>query len=107
MQFKAQLEASPVKKKTFDWALKVGEEAIAYRMDDKGRYNMTYEFDLKSKLPLGLRMKYIVADKLFAKVRALFGNRFRFAFSASTGIAPDLLKFFYIIGLPVMEGYGN
>lgn len=106
MQFKAQLEASPVKKKLFDWALKVGEEAIAYRMDDKGRYNMTYEFDLKSKLPLGLRMKYIVADKLFAKVRALFGNRFRFAFSASAGIAPDLLKFFYIIGLPVMEGYG-
>ncbi|NLB89537.1 MAG: long-chain fatty acid--CoA ligase [Syntrophomonadaceae bacterium] len=106
MQFNAQLEASPLKKKLFDWALKVGEEAVAYRMDEKGRYNMTHEFDLKSKLPLGLRMKYIMADKLLAKVRALFGNRFRFAFSASAGIAPDLLKFFYIIGLPVMEGYG-
>lgn len=106
MQFQAQLESSPVKKKLFDWALKVGEEAVAYRVDERGCYNMTYEFDLKSKLPLGLRMKYSIADKLFAKVRALFGNRFRFAFSASAGIAPDLLKFFYIIGLPVMEGYG-
>lgn len=106
MQFKAQLEESPAKKKLFDWALKVGEEAIAYRIDERGCYDMTYEFDLKSKLPLGLRMKYTIADKLFAKVRALFGNRFRFAFSASAGIAPDLLKFFYIIGLPVMEGYG-
>ncbi len=106
MQFNAQLESSAVKKKLFDWALKVGEEVLAYRIDDHGKYNMTYELDLKSTLPLGLRMKYSIADKLFAKVRALFGTRFRFAFSASAGIAPDLLKFYYTMGLPVMEGYG-
>ncbi|SHG36499.1 long-chain acyl-CoA synthetase [Thermosyntropha lipolytica DSM 11003] len=106
MQFQQQLAASPVKKKLFDWALKVGEEALKYRMDEYGRYNMTWEFDLKSRLPFGLRIKYSIADKLFAKVRALFGNRMRFAFSASAGIAPDLLKFFYTVGVPVMEGYG-
>lgn len=106
MQFQQQMEASPMKKKLFDWALKVGEEAVKYRMDKYGRYNMTWEFDLKSKLPLGLRIKYSIADKLFAKVRELFGNRMRFAFSASAGISPDLLKFFYIVGVPVLEGYG-
>ncbi|MBO8159170.1 long-chain fatty acid--CoA ligase [Thermosyntropha sp.] len=106
MQFQQQLDSSPTKKKLFDWALKVGEEAVKYRMDEYGRYNMTWEFDLKSRLPFGLRFKYMLADKLFAKVRELFGNRFRFAFSASAGIAPDLLKFFYIVGVPVLEGYG-
>lgn len=107
MQFQQQLEASPSKKKIFDWALKVGEEAIQYRMDEYGRYDMRPDFDLKSRLPLALRIKYSIADKLFAKVRALFGNRFRFAFSASAGIAPDLLRFYYIMGIPVMEGYGS
>ncbi len=106
MQFQAQLEANPMQKKLFSWALGVGEEVVKYRIDKDGRFNMTHEYDLKSKLPFGLRLKYSLADKLFAKVRALFGERFRFAFSASAGIAPDLLTFFYIMGLPVLEGYG-
>ncbi len=67
---------------------------------------MRHEFDLKSKLPLGLKIKYSIADKLFGKVRALFGNRFRFSFSASASIAPDLLRFYYAMGIPVLEGYG-
>lgn len=62
--------------------------------------------DLKSRLPMGLRMQFMLADKLFAKVRELFGSRYRFSFSASAGIAPDLLRFFYVAGLPVLEGYG-
>jgi long-chain acyl-CoA synthetase len=55
---------------------------------------------------MGLRLQYRIADKLFAKVRALFGSNLRWAFSASAGIAPDLLRFYYIVGVPVMEGYG-
>lgn len=107
MEFQQQMEANPTQKKLFDWALKVGDEAVNYRMDQYGRYDMRPEFDLKSKLPIGLRIKYSLADKLFAKVRELFGTRFRFAFSASAGIAPDLLRFYYIMGVPVMEGYGS
>ena len=106
MQFQQLLAGSPAKKKLFDWALEVGEEVLAYRTNEHGHINMTPEFDVKSRLPLGLRLKYAIADKLFAKVRELFGSRFRFAFSASAGIAPDLLRFFYICGVPVMEGYG-
>lgn len=106
MQFQTQLASNALQKKMFDWALGVGEEVVQYRMDDSGRFNMTPDYDFKSQLPMGLRIKYSVADKLFAKVRALFGNRFRWAFSASAGISPDLLRFYYIMGLPVLEGYG-
>src|SRR5208337_1612653 len=45
--------------------------------------------------------------KLFRRIRCLFGTNFRFSFSATAGIAPDLLKFFYAIGIPVIEGYGS
>jgi long-chain acyl-CoA synthetase len=107
IQFRQTMEESPLKKKIFDWALKVGTEALEYRKDEKGCYNMHPSFDLASRLPLGLRIKYKIADKLFAKIRALFGNRFRHSFSASAGIAPELLKFFYTIGLAVVEGYGS
>jgi len=106
MQFQQQLMASPLKKKLFDWALGVGYQVLAYRTDEKGRIDMRPECDIKSRLPFGLQIRYAIADQLFAKVRALFGSRFRFSFSASAGIAPELLKFFYVMGLPVLEGYG-
>ncbi|MGI5880232.1 MAG: AMP-dependent synthetase/ligase [Syntrophomonadaceae bacterium] len=106
MTLQQQLAGSAARKKLFDWALKVGGEALQYRMTENGGYNMTHEYDLRAQLPLSLRIKYNLADKLFCKVRGLFGNRFRFAFSASAGIAPDLLKIYYAMGVPVLEGYG-
>jgi long-chain acyl-CoA synthetase len=105
--FQEQMTASPIKKKLFDAALAVGKKALQYRKDEHGYYNMSPEFDLTSRLPWGLRLQYKLADKLFAKIRSLFGNRFRFAFSASAGIAPDLLLFYYTLGLAVVEGYGS
>lgn len=104
---KQQMAASPMKEKIFNWAVKVGEEALEYRTDEKGRINMSPDFDLPSKLPLGLRLKFAIADKLFAKIRALFGTNYKLSFSASASIAPELLRFFYTIGLAVCEGYGS
>ncbi|MGE5380460.1 MAG: AMP-dependent synthetase/ligase [Methylocystaceae bacterium] len=105
--FQQQMAASPLKKKLFDWALEVGKEVLKYRSDGNGHYDMTPTLDLKSRLPLGLKLKFSIADKLFAKIRGLFGSRFRFSFSASAGIAPDLLLFYYTLGLAVVEGYGS
>jgi long-chain acyl-CoA synthetase len=99
---------SGLKRKMFDWALKVGEEVFEYRKDPQtGAYNMGHDFDIMSKLPVGLKFKYKFADKLFAKVRALFGKNFMHSFSASASISADLLKFFYIVGIRVSEGYGS
>lgn len=108
IQLQQTMGESGLKRKLFDWALKVGEEVFMQRYDaESGAYNMGHDFDITGNLPLGLKIKYKIADKLFAKVRALFGKNFKHSFSASASISPDLLKFFYIIGIRVSEGYGS
>lgn len=105
--FQEKMAQSPMGRAVFQWALGVGEKAKQYRRDAQGRYDMTPTLNLAERLPPVLRLKYRIADRLFAKIRGLFGNRFRFAFSASAAIAPDLLEFYYTIGLAVLEGYGS
>jgi len=108
IQLQQTMGKSGLKRKLFDWALKVGEEVFMQRYDPETEtYNMGHDFDITGNLPLGLKIKYKIADKLFAKVRALFGKNFKHSFSASASISPDLLKFFYIIGIRVSEGYGS
>jgi len=108
IQLQQKMGESGLKRKLFDWALKVGEEVFMQRYDpETDTYNMGHDFDITGNLPLGLKIKYKIADKLFAKVRALFGKNFKHSFSASASISPDLLKFFYIIGIRVSEGYGS
>ncbi len=105
--FTQKMAGNPRMKRIFDWALGIGAQALARRTDENGCVNMSPAFKVAPLLPLGLRIKYRIADRIFGKVRALFGNRFRHSFSASAGIAPDLLRFFYTIGLAVVEGYGS
>lgn len=108
IQLQQAMGESGLKRKLFDWALKTGEEVFMQRYDaETDTYNMGHDFDITGNLPLGLKIKYKIADKLFAKVRALFGKNFKHSFSASASISPDLLKFFYIIGIRVSEGYGS
>ena len=45
-------------------------------------------------------------ERIFSKVRALFGGRLREALTGAAPIAPEILEFFYASGVPVMEGYG-
>ncbi len=108
IQLQQKMGVSGLKRKLFDWALKTGEQVFMQRYDaETDTYNMGHDFDITGNLPLGLKIKYKIADKLFAKVRALFGKNFKHSFSASASISPDLLKFFYIIGIRVSEGYGS
>jgi len=108
IQLQQKMGESGLKRKLFDWALRVGEEVFMQRYDpETDTYNMGHDFDITGNLPIGLKIKYKIADKLFAKVRALFGKNFKHSFSASASISPDLLKFFYIIGIRVSEGYGS
>jgi long-chain acyl-CoA synthetase len=105
--FQEKMSETPLKKKLFDLALYVGRKALEYRRDHGDSYNMSPDYNLAERLPPMLKIQYKLADRLFAKVRSLFGSRFRYSFSASAGIAPDLLIFYYTLGLAVVEGYGS
>ncbi|MGI9185507.1 MAG: AMP-dependent synthetase/ligase [Solirubrobacteraceae bacterium] len=45
-------------------------------------------------------------ERLFARVRGLFGGEIRQAVTGAAPIAAEILEFFYACGVPVMEGWG-
>jgi long-chain acyl-CoA synthetase len=106
IQLRHAMERRPLKRWIFQRAMAVGYRALSYRMDSNGCYNMHHEYNPASRFPLSLRIQYRFAEKVFRKIKLLFGNRFRYSYTASAGISPDLLKFFYAMGIAVVEGYG-
>lgn len=93
--FAAAHEEGGVKAKMFDWALGVGKK---YRLAELNN----------GKAPGGLlALQFSVADKLvLSKIRAKLGGRIRYFISGSAALAPEVAEFFYIAGMPILEGYG-
>ena len=59
------------------------------------------------EVPAELRERFDRAEeRLYAKVRGLFGGRIRQCVTGAAPIAQEILEFFYACGVPVMEGYG-
>ncbi|PKL19515.1 MAG: AMP-dependent synthetase [Spirochaetae bacterium HGW-Spirochaetae-5] len=106
LQLQYVMNQHAFKKRILTWALNVGYEVLEYRKDAKGCYNMHKDFDVVSKLGPVLRLKFKLADKILLKIRSIFGTRFRFSLSSTAAISADLLKYFYAIGVPIVEGYG-
>lgn len=88
------LSSSPLKRKIFFWASKVGKKY--------GRKKLH-----KQPISRWLRFKKNIAHKLvFSKIIEKTGGRVRFFISGSAPLSKDIGEFFYGIGLVVLEGYG-
>ncbi|MBK6418417.1 MAG: long-chain fatty acid--CoA ligase [Ignavibacteria bacterium] len=80
---------SPIKQKIFRWAMKVGER---YDEGDRGVFTV---------------LQRAIADKLvFSKIRERTGGRLRFFVSGGAALNHEVGRFFRIIGLTIVEGYG-
>lgn len=86
--------APAVRRRLFEWAVRVGTEASALR--NTGR-----------SLPPFLKMQETVADGLVgAKIREKLGGRLRLAVSGSAPLPAHIARFFHAVGLRLIEGYG-
>jgi long-chain acyl-CoA synthetase len=92
------LEASrsllPHRRKLFEWGLSWGQR--------RARAHLRRE-----RLSGFGALIAIVADRLVAaKIRARFGGKLRLCISGGAPLHPDVLEFFFAIGIPLREGYG-
>ena len=55
---------------------------------------------------LGMLPRSFLEKQVFAKLREGFGEKLRLLVSGGGKLRPDIDKFFYTAGLPILEGYG-
>jgi len=88
------VDAGGAKARVFEWAMVVARKKA--RLAEQGR------------TPTGfLKLEAALADLLvFARIREVVGGRVRYCLTGAAPISPEILEFFYGIGVPVVEGYG-
>ncbi len=88
------LTQSPLKRKIFFWALRVGKKAGAAKLRGE-------------TVPRGLAAQRELAGKLvFSKIVEKTGGRVKFFVSGGAPLSKDVAEFFYALGITILEGYG-
>ena len=86
--------SSALRKRIFAWGRRVGEQWAELHIE-------------RRPIPTRLGMQKALADRLvFAKLRQRTGGRIRFFISGGAPLSPDIARFFYAAGLPILQGYG-
>lgn len=95
-------EASPVKRRLFNWALKIGEERYEYYLNAGTEQLLTQDY-----LPDSLYRKWKLADRLVYKtIREQLGGEIKAMISGGGTLNPEIAKFFWALNIPILEGYG-
>jgi len=85
---------SSLKRRIFFWSRRIAEGWADLALTGK-------------PIPGGLGFKKKVSDKLvFSKLKARTGGRIRFFVSGGAPLYPEIARFFYAAGIPILEGYG-
>ncbi|MFQ5702608.1 MAG: AMP-dependent synthetase/ligase [Gemmatimonadales bacterium] len=88
------MSGGSVKRRIFYWARKTADAWADLSLS-------------RQAIPAGLAMKKRLADALvFSKLKARTGGRIRFFVSGGAPLAPEIARFFYAVGIPILEGYG-
>src|SRR5918993_189165 len=88
-------EATGVKRRLIDWALRVGKEVSELKQQ-------------KKPVPTALAFQHRLADKLvYSKVKAKLGGRLKLPISGGAPLAKEIAEFFHLIDIAIMEGYGQ
>ncbi len=91
---KKGMSAGGAKAKIFAWSLAIGQRVA--ELEDK-----------KQRVPLFLRAKHAVADRLvFTKWREGIGGRLRYFVSGGAPLSPTLSYSFLGAGVTILQGYG-
>ncbi len=86
---------SGLKKIVTQWAKKIAHKWATETLDEMRK-------------PGGsLKLSHYVADKLvFKKIREGLGGRIRYFLSGGAPLSPEINRFFFAAGIPILEGYG-
>ena len=83
-----------IKRLIFHWAMLAGRQAVPYLLKDQ-------------EPPTWKGLWYRTARHIvFEKIRQRTGGRIKFAISGGAPLGGKIMEFFWIIGLPILEGYG-
>ena len=87
-------EATGVKRRLIDWALRVGKQVSELRQADQ-------------PVPALLAARHRVADRLvYSKIKDRLGGRVRIGVSGGAPLAKEIIEFFHTLDILILEGYG-
>jgi long-chain acyl-CoA synthetase len=87
-------EATGVKRRLIDWALRIGKQVSELRQADR-------------PVPALLAARHRLADRLvYSKIKDRLGGRVRIGVSGGAPLAKEIIEFFHTLDILILEGYG-